>query len=134
MDTARIERRAGQRFDFQVPVSVQLGSGGRAGHGFTQNLSAKGLSICTDMPLSEADILEVTLVMPAEITMAESMRLRCRGQVLRVTTSGVATKYVAAVHLQRYEYLTDDAGFADLRKVSNAPSPVCEPDNAAVAP
>src|SRR5215475_11062310 len=118
METVRVERRAGQRFDFQVPVSVRVSDDGREGFGFTQNLSAKGLIFCTDMQLRESDSLEVTLVMPAEVTMAESMRLRCQGRVLRVSSSGVAAKYLAAVHLQRYEYLTDDPGFADLRKVA----------------
>ena len=133
MGQVQLERRAGQRFDFQVPVSVRVAASSREGCGFTQNLSAKGLSFCTDLALAEADILEVTLVMPAEITMAENMRLRCRGKVLRAVSSGVAAKYVAAVHLERYEYLPDDAGWSALRKVPNQ-TPVCEHNNALVAP
>jgi hypothetical protein len=36
------------------------------------------------MPLSEGAEIELTLKMPSEITLGESMRVRCRGRVLRI--------------------------------------------------
>lgn len=135
MNMSQVERRAGQRFDFQVPVAVRVTGTNREGYGFTQNLSAKGLTLCTDLSLAEADILEVTLVMPAEITMSENMRLRCRGRVLRVVSSGVAAKCFASVHLDQYEYLPEDAGLSGLRKLPSAGhTPVSGHDSAMQAP
>ena len=48
--------------------------------------------------------------MPSEITLAENMRVRCRGRVLRVLSSTVGGRSVVAVHLDGYEFLpeTDD--------------------------
>lgn len=103
----QLERRAGQRFDFQLPVSVRKPGSGCEACGFTQNLSARGALFYTDFPLCEADEIELTLVMPGEITLAENMRVRCRGKVLRVLPSGVGTKSIVAVHLADYEFLPE---------------------------
>jgi hypothetical protein len=109
-DQVQIERRAAQRFDFHRSVSVRLSGRDREGCGFTQNLCARGALFHTDLPLCEADAIELTLVMPSEITLAENMRVRCRGRVLRVLSSAVRGRSVVAAHLERYEFLpeTDD--------------------------
>jgi hypothetical protein len=106
----QLERRAAQRFDLNLPVSVRLSASGREGCGFTQNLSARGALFHTDLPIAEADAMELTLVMPAEITLAENMRVRCRGKVLRVLSSAVGTGAVVAVQLEGYEFLPEAAG------------------------
>ena len=116
-DQVQLERRAAQRFDFPLPVSVRLSGTEREGCSFTQNLSARGALFQTDLPLCEADAIELTLVMPAEITLAENMRVRCRGKVLRVLSSTVGTRSVVAVHLEGYEFLpeTEDGSSAFAR-------------------
>jgi hypothetical protein len=106
-DQVQLERRAAQRFDFQVAVSVRVAGSERQGCGFTQNLSARGALFHTDLPLSKADAMELTLVMPSEITLTENMRVRCRGKVLRVLTSAVDSRSLVAVHLEEYEYLPE---------------------------
>jgi hypothetical protein len=109
-DQVQIERRAAQRFDFHRSVSVRLAGRDRDGCGFTQNLCTRGALFHTDLPLCEADAIELTLIMPSEITLAENMRVRCRGRVLRVLSSAVGGRSVVAVHLDGYEFLpeTDD--------------------------
>jgi hypothetical protein len=109
-DQVQLERRATQRFDFHLPVSARLRGTESEACGFTQNLSARGALFHTDLPLSEADAIELTLVMPAEITLAENMRVRCRGKVLRVLSSAVGTRSVVAVHLDGYEFLPEAEG------------------------
>jgi hypothetical protein len=111
-DQVQLERRAAQRFDFQVSVSVRVPGSEREGCGFTQNLCARGALFHTDLPLSEADAMELTLVMPSEITLAENMRVRCRGKVLRVLTSAVDSRSLVAVHIEEYEYLPEAEGEA----------------------
>ena len=113
-DQVQIERRAAQRFDFHRPISVRLSCGDREGCGFTQNLCARGALFHTDLSLCEEDAIELTLVMPSEITLAENMRVRCRGRVLRVLSSAVGGRSVVAVHLDRYEFLPEaDDRFSD---------------------
>jgi PilZ domain len=105
-DQVQLERRGAQRFDFHLSVSVRLTGSEREGCGFTQNLCARGALFHTDLPLSESDSVELTLVMPSEITLAENMRVRCRGKVLRVLSSAVG-KSVVAVHVEGYEFLPE---------------------------
>jgi hypothetical protein len=103
--STRIERRATQRFDLQQPVRIRLAAGAAEGNGFTQDLSARGVSFYTDFAVAEGAALELTLVMPSEITLGENMRVRCRARVLRVTSTGVGDKRIVAAVLEGYEYL-----------------------------
>jgi len=120
MNTVRgqLERRAAQRFEFQLPVSVHVVGSGHEGNGFTQNLSASGALVCTDLSLSETDVIELTLIMPSEITLTENMRVRCRGRVLRVHSSNRDGKYATAVHLEKYEFLPEAEGIPVFRQIS----------------
>ena len=101
----RLERRAAQRFDFHVPVFLRLPGSDREGNGFSQDLSARGVLLYTDLPLSVGDAVELTLVMPSEITLGESMRVRCPGRVVRVLQPAAGNTFGVAVYLESYEYL-----------------------------
>jgi hypothetical protein len=79
-----VERRIGQRFAYNLPVSLRDLATATEGLGFTQDLSSRGAFLFTDMALSEGAEVELTLKMPSEITLGENMRVRCRGRVLRV--------------------------------------------------
>jgi hypothetical protein len=102
-----------------LPVSVRLAGGEREGCGFTQDLCARGALFHTDLALSEADAIELTLVMPSEITLAENMRVRCRGRVLRVLSSAMGTRSLVAFHLEGYEFLPEaDAASSAFTRIS----------------
>jgi len=79
-----LERRIGQRFAFNLPVSLRDIATAAEGLGFTQDLSSRGAFLFTDMALREGAEIELTLQMPSEITLGENMRVRCRGRVLRI--------------------------------------------------
>jgi hypothetical protein len=103
----RHERRAAQRFDYQLPISIKVvGIEGEA-HGCTQDLSARGAFFYTEAAIAEGSELELTLLMPAEITLTASMPVRCRGKVLRVARQGGSTKIGVAVQLAGYEFLPE---------------------------
>jgi PilZ domain len=127
----RLERRAGQRFDFHLPVSVKLRGSKHEACGFTQDLSARGTFFYTDYPLGAGETVELTLSMPSEITLGENMRVRCLGKVLRVLQPSVGTKLGVAVHFAGYEYLSESVTLADtsdFRRVSSLhPKPEDEP-------
>jgi hypothetical protein len=147
-----VERRIGQRFAFNLPVSLRDTSTAVEGMGFTQDLSSRGAFLFTDMALTEGTEIELTLKMPSEITLGNSMRVRCRGRVLRVTnpaeswgsaasaetklseTKSAETKIGVAVCLKEYEYLpeTDDSP-SDFQRISALHSP-SESERAPVAP
>jgi hypothetical protein len=69
----------------------------------------------------------MTLVMPSEVTLAENMRVRCRGRVLRVSTAGVASKCGVAVHLDGYEFLPEGDTAAEVAKTFARVSVVPDP-------
>lgn len=102
---AQLERRAAQRFDFHLPVGIQVVESSCEGFGFTQNLSARGAFFYTDLALAEGNAVKLTLVMPSEITLAENMRVRCQGRVMRIIP--MPNKSAVAVYLEGYEYLPE---------------------------
>ena len=107
----QLERRAAQRFDFHLPLAVRLATSEHEGQGFTQNLSARGVFLYTDYPLQPGSNVELTLVMPSEITLAENMRVRCQGRVMRVVP--MTSRAAVAVYLESYEYLPQGENVAE---------------------
>jgi hypothetical protein len=96
-----VERRVGQRFAFNLPVSLRDVSTAAEGLGFTQDLSSRGAFLFTVMALTEGGEIELTLKMPSEITLGESMRVRCRGRVLRIVNAADnGWKPVTAAHTE----------------------------------
>ncbi len=77
----RLERRGAQRFEVSLPLAVRFD--GRTVHGFAQDLSARGMFFYAETALPEGAVVEITFTMPSEVTLAESMPVRCRGRVLR---------------------------------------------------
>jgi len=142
-----VERRIGQRFAFNLPVSLREVATASEGLGFTQDLSSRGAFLFTDMALSEGAEIELTLEMPSEITLGENMRVRCRGSVLRIVKptdkdngwkpaapaeaetnlpgiKAAETKIGVAVCLKGYEYLPEaESGSPDFRRISALHSP-----------
>ena len=121
-----VERRIGQRFEFNLPVSLRNVATSAEGLGFTQDLSSRGAFLFTDMTFTEGEEIELTL--------GESMRVRCRGVVLRIanpterpTPSSVnhANKIGVAVCIKGYEYLPEASdGSADFRRISALHTPL----------
>ena len=113
----RVERRVGQRFPYLLATSFRQTKDGIEGVGFTQDLSSRGVFFLTDAPLTEGSEIELTLRMPSEITLGQSMPVRCKGHILRIVhpngTSPVPAsgaphaKIGVAVRLECYEYLPE---------------------------
>jgi hypothetical protein len=77
----------------------------RTGSGFTLDLSSRGARLWTDFPLSQNELIEMTLVMPSEITLTEEMNVRCSARVLRLESDREFGRPAVAVKIERYEYL-----------------------------
>jgi len=120
----RVERRVGQRFPFLLPVSFRDVASGTDGLGFTQDLSSRGVFFFTDTPLQEAAEIELTLNMPSEITLGESMRVRCRGHVLRVVRRSDQGLAQSSVYVSdAYEIKNTETGSPE-SKTSESKTPV----------
>jgi PilZ domain len=107
-DPNRLERRASYRFDVHLPVALHFE--GRTVPGFTQNLSGRGLFFYSDAVIREGASVELTFTMPSEVTLGESMPVRCRGRVLRTARAQNNQRNGLAVQFDSYEYLPADEG------------------------
>ncbi|PYV83435.1 MAG: hypothetical protein DMG93_08610 [Acidobacteria bacterium] len=104
-ETIRIERRCGHRFrQYQVPVFVQT-LDGASGTGFTLDLSSRGALLWTDVKLSIGQTVDITLVMPSEITLGEDMSVRCRAHVLRLEPDNGRGNPATAVQIEHYDFV-----------------------------
>ncbi len=106
IDPNRLERRGAQRFEVHLPLVVHFD--GRSVAAFTQDLSGRGIFFYTEAALPEGALVELTFTMPSEITLGESMPVRCRGRVLRAAPPQGGQRNGIAVQLLSYEYLPTD--------------------------
>jgi len=102
-DSNRVERRAAQRFELHLPLTIRFGE--RTSVGFTQNLSSRGIFFYSEADLPDGAVVELTFTMPSEITLGDSMPVRCKGRVLRPACSQNGQRSGIAVYLDSYEYL-----------------------------
>jgi hypothetical protein len=109
-EPVRLERRASQRFEVNLPLAIQFA--GQSFSGFTQDLSGRGVFFYTEAELPQGSVVELTLTMPSEITLGESMRVRCRGHVLRTSGNRPDRRNGIAVRLEAYQYLSASAAEA----------------------
>ncbi len=101
-----LERRAAQRFEVHLPVAMRFES--QSATGFTQDLSGRGVFLYSEASLPAGAIVELTFTMPSEITLGNSMPVRCRGRVLRAGPPQAGQRNGIAVQLDSYEYLPAD--------------------------
>jgi hypothetical protein len=102
-EPTRIERRCGQRFELSIPVLLRVCGEDRSGTGFTQDLSSRGALIWTDLTLNAGQMVEITLVMPAAITLGDDMNVRCQARVVRVHGTGGRGEAIA-VQIEKYDF------------------------------
>ena len=118
----RLERRGAQRFEMNLPLALHFD--GRTVPGFTQDLTGRGIFFYAETTLPESAVVELTFTMPSEITLGENMPVRCRGRVLRASSSQDVHSHVdqrngIAVQLDSYEYLASNEPHAQFVRVSS---------------
>lgn len=75
--------------------------------------------------MQEGAEIELTLRMPSEITLGDSMPVRCRGRILRIVKPSLRsdgarseTKIGVAVRFDNYEYLPESESAFSLARVA----------------
>jgi hypothetical protein len=100
------ERRTMRRFEMRLPAVVKL-----TDNGFqemlteTQNVSARGVFLYVDRAIAPDDRLEVTLTLPAQVTLADSVRVRFAARVIRVEPQPPTSRFGIAALIEEYEFL-----------------------------
>ena len=97
-----MERRSATRFQLKLPLTLR--SGDHSIQAFTSDVSARGVLFYTDTEWDGNPELEFDITFPPEITLSTSLRVRCRGKVIRVMLpSAMGVGIAAAIH--NYEFL-----------------------------
>jgi hypothetical protein len=107
MAEAQQEKRATRRFALRLPVAVTYADNGTQERSAqTRDVSARGISFYVDSPIATGSPIEFTLTLPAEITLTESIRVRCKGTVVRLD-DGASGKMAVAAVIDEYEFLSE---------------------------
>jgi hypothetical protein len=103
--TAQEEKRSTRRFPLRLPVSVRYNGQAPAELAAqTRDVSARGVCFYVDSHLEAGAHIEFTLTLPPEITLTDSIRVRCKGTVVRVEAETAGKMGVAAV-IEEYEFV-----------------------------
>ena len=106
MAEAQEEKRAARRFALRIPVSVARGEGTNYGESAEiRDVSARGISLYLDSPIEQGSPIGFTLTLPPEITLTESIRVQCKGRVVRIEDNSVEGKMAVAAVIEEYEFL-----------------------------
>ena len=106
VEVQQAEKRATRRFALRLPVSVNQ-NGSTAMSAQTRDVSARGICFYLEAPLASGSEIEFTLTLPPEITLTESIRVRCKGKVVRVEPGMADTKVPVAAVIDEYEFLAE---------------------------
>lgn len=111
VEVQQAEKRATRRFALRLPVEVSSpGDAGTLLPAHTRDVSARGICFFLDTPMSTGSAIEFTLTLPPEITLTESIRVRCKGKVVRVDQGLADSKVPVAAVIDEYEFLSDSPG------------------------
>ncbi len=102
------EKRATRRFALRLPVSVNSTDNGAADKDAqSRDVSARGICFYVDSNIAVGAGIEFTFTLPPEITLTESIRVRCKGKVVRVDDPNPDRKVAIAAVIDEYEFLSE---------------------------
>jgi PilZ domain-containing protein len=101
------DKRATRRFALRLPVTVRYDENGNEHSAQTRDVSARGICFYVDSGIQAGSPIDFTLTLPPEITLTESIRVRCKGRVVRVESGGTNNKMAVAAVIDEYEFLAD---------------------------
>lgn len=81
------------------------------------DLSSRGALLWTDFSAVVGQEIELKLVMPAAITLAEDMSVRCHARVVRLENDKERGKNAIAVKIDHYEFLPREFAVVQHRSV-----------------
>src|ERR1700692_2805873 len=108
MGEAQEEKRAARRFALRIPVSVGRGENSNLKESAqSRAVNARGISFYLDSPIAQGSPIGFTLTLPPEITLTESIRVQCKGRVVRIENSSDNGKMAVAAVIEEYEFLPE---------------------------
>jgi hypothetical protein len=107
-ETTQENKRATRRFALRLPVSVTYSQDGEQEKAAqTRDVSARGICFYLDSAIATGSAIEFTLTLPPEITLTESIRVKCKGRVVRIDNATPGGKVAVAAVIDEYEFLSE---------------------------
>jgi hypothetical protein len=101
------EKRNTRRFSLDLPISVKfLDNGRQEVAGRTRDVSSRGVFMYLDTQITEGVPIEFVMTLPPEITLSQSIRVRCTGKILRVAKA--AEEQGFAVAIEKYDFMGEE--------------------------
>ena len=108
MTEAQQEKRAARRFALRIPVSVAREEDSKFSESAQiRDVSARGICFYLDAPIEQGSPIGFTLTLPPEITLTESIRVQCKGRVVRIEEGTPEGKMAVAAVIEEYEFLPE---------------------------
>ena len=105
MAESQQEKRGARRFPLRVPVTVDHENATHPAQ--IRDVSARGICFYLESNVTQGSPIGFTLTLPPEITLTESIRVRCKGKVVRVDEGGPEGKVAVAAVIDEYEFLSE---------------------------
>lgn len=87
-ETASLERRTGPRAAVDFALAVKTPESEGFVHALIHDLSSAGIALFADLDLPDNGAFEVTLYVPYEMTLTQTLPVRFRAEVLRSVQNG----------------------------------------------
>jgi hypothetical protein len=78
------EKRSTRRFSLELPITVVYTNDRTELAGQSRDVSSRGVFIYANANVAEGAVIEFVMTLPREITLADPIRVRCTGRVLRI--------------------------------------------------
>jgi hypothetical protein len=105
MAESQQEKRGARRFPLRVPVTVDHENAVHAAQ--IRDVSARGICFYLESTITQGSAIGFTLTLPPEITLTESIRVQCKGHVVRVENGRADGKMAVAAVIEEYEFLPE---------------------------
>ncbi|PYU19344.1 MAG: hypothetical protein DMG30_24500 [Acidobacteria bacterium] len=101
-----MERRANRRFRMKLPMRARWTNllGDWEAQAECEDIASRGVYFFLPAEIENGSSVELVIVMPHEITLAEPVRVRCRGRVRRTKIEAM-DRVGVVVEIQRYQFL-----------------------------
>lgn len=102
------EKRAARRFPLRLPVTVNHGENPEQSDvAQIRDVSARGICFFLHSSIEQGSPIGFTLTLPPEITLTESIRVQCKGHVVRVDNPSENGQMAVAAVIEEYEFLAE---------------------------
>ncbi len=106
MAKPEVERRRSTRFAKESSVTVRQETGEERKCA-TRDVSTGGLFFYCDTEIHQGSRIDVTMILPTEITGGETQWLCCQAKVVRVEKPSAGGQYGIAAHVERLNFLPE---------------------------